>query len=358
LITFPELPAIDINLYLLAFIGLGAGILSGFAGVGGAFMVTPVLIILGFPANFAVGTGITWVMGNSAVGAFRHRKLGNVDMKLGLVMIVAAMIGVEVGVRIINWVRDIGLADEVVLSIAICMLLVVGGYTLSEGIARKRRLDEMIARKEKLPPAMRATHLSQKLQSINIPPMLHFSKSQVTVSLWIILAVGFFVGVLAGVIGVGGGVVMVPTLVYLIGLPSFMAVGTDLFQIVFSAAYGCIRHTMSGNVIILASFTMLVASSIGVQFGASVTRYVRGVSVRILLGISVLLFAVGAILKLSAILLEKEAIWLETGSVAVTFGAMGLTVIMILALFIMARRYHSGQHIPTWVESLVSKTIE
>ena len=93
MITFAEMSGVDINIFLLVFIGLGAGILSGFAGVGGAFIVTPALIILGFPANFAVGTSLLWVMGNSVVGAFRHGKLGNVDMKLGLVLLVAAMSG-------------------------------------------------------------------------------------------------------------------------------------------------------------------------------------------------------------------------------------------------------------------------
>jgi len=346
---------IDINIFLLIFIGLGAGILSGFAGIGGAFIVTPALIILGFPANFAVGTSLIWVMGNSVVGALRHRKLGNVDMKLGLVLLVAAMSGMEVGVRILNRVRNVGLADEVVLSISICMLLIVGVYTLLECSTRKRQLDKILAKKEKLPPPMRATSLSRKLQGINMPPMLHFPKSGVTMSLWIILVIGFFVGILSGLIGVGGGFIMVPSLVYLVGLPSFMAVGTDLFQIIFSAAYGSIRHTMSGNVIIFAAFIMLVASSIGVQFGALVTRYVRGVSLRCILGISILLFAVGSILKLLSLLLEKATSGLEIGSLAVTFGGMGIIVIMVLALFIMALRYRHGQHIPSWVESLVAK---
>lgn len=349
------LPGVDINLFLLIFICLGAGILSGFAGVGGAFVVMPALIILGFPAHFAVGTSLTWVMGNAIVGAFRHRKLGNVDMQLGLVMIVATMSGVEVGVRIINRVRDIGMADEVVLSISICMLLTIGIYTLLESIKRKKQLDKMIEKRGKPPPDMRATSLSQQLQSINMPPMLHFAKSGVTISLWIILVVGFLVGMIVGIIGVGGGVIMVPALVYLIGLSSFMAVGTDLFQIVFSAAYGSIRHTMSGNVIIFASFIMIVASSIGVQFGALVTRYVRGVSVRLVLGISILIAAIGAILKLLSVLLEKAPAWLEIGSLAVTFGGMGLAVIMILVLFITAIRYRHGQHIPAWLESLVAK---
>ena len=358
MIIFPELPGIEINLYLLIFIGLGAGVLSGFAGVGGAFVVTPALIVLGFPANFAVGTSLAWVVGKSVIATLGHRKLGNVDMRLGLVLLAGATGGVEVGVRILNWARNIGLADEVVLSISICLLLIVGIYTFSEGITRKRQLDKLLARKEKLPPAMRATGLSQKLQSVRLPPMVHFARSGVTISLWIILAVGFFIGTLSGLIGVGGGFIMVPSLVYLIGLPSFLAVGTDLFQIVFSAAYGCIRHTLSGNVIIFAAFIMVVAASLGVQFGVLVTRYVRGVSVRILLGTVILLFAVGTILKLLDVLLGEAVAWPGVGSLVVTFGSLGLTVVMILVLFTMALRYHRGRHIPKWAESLVSITIE
>jgi uncharacterized membrane protein YfcA len=235
------------------------------------------------------------------------------------------------------------------------MLLVVGIYTLSESIMRKRKLDKMLALKEKLPSDMRAIFLSQKLQSINIPPRLYFARSGVTMSLWIILAIGFLVGLLAGVIGVGGGFIMVPSQVYLVGLQSFMAAGTSLFQGIFSAAYGSIRHTISGNVIIFAALIMLVASSIGVMFGATVTRYVRGVSARMILGMTILLFAVGAILKFSSLLLGQAATGLQTGSLAVTFGGLGLILLMIIALFITALRYHRGRHIPAWAESLVAK---
>ncbi len=355
MITFPTLPGIEVNIFLLIFVGFGAGILSGFSGVGGAFVVTPALIILGFPANFAVGTSLAWVVGKGIIAVLGHRRLGNVDMKLGLVLLVAGMSGMEVGVRILNWARNIGLADEVVLSISICILLIVGVYTLSEGIATKKQLDKMREKREKLPVDIRATSLSQKLQSINIPLMLRFAKSQVTISLWIILAVGFFIGMLSGLIGVGGGFIMVPSLVYLIGLPSFIAVGTDLFQIIFSASYGTIRHTMSGNVVIFAAFIMVVSSSIGVRLGVLVTRYVRGVSVRIILGIAILLFAVGTILKLLNILLEKDITWLETGAVAVIFGGMGLIVVMIIGLFVVAMLHRSGRHIPTWMVSLMSE---
>lgn len=354
MITFPMLPGTEINLFLLILIGLGAGILSGFTGVGGAFIITPALIVLGFPANFAVGTSLAGVLGNSLVGTFRHGRLGNVDVKLGLLLLVATIGGVEVGVRILNRVGATGLADTAVLSISICMMLIVGVYTLSESIIRKRKLDRMLARKEKLPLDMRATFLSRRFQGINLPPRLRFVGSGVEMSLWIILAIGFLVGLLSGAIGVGGGIIMVPSLIYLVGLSSFMAVGTSLFQIIFSAAYGSIRHTASGNVIIFAAFIMVLASSIGVLFGASVTRYVRGVSVRMVLGISALLAAAGAILKLSSLRLEGVD-WLSTSSLAVTFGGLGLILIMIIALFIIAIRYQRGRHIPGWVESLVAK---
>jgi len=233
------------------------------------------------------------------------------------------------------------------------MLLIIGSYTMFESIRRKRELDEILREGGEAPPAMRAPSFSRRLHNIHLPPMLKFAKSGITISLWIILAIGFFVGMLGGIIGVGGGFAMLPALVYVVGLPSFMAVGTSLFQVIFVASYGCIKHTISGNVIIFAALIMVIVSCIGVQFGAVVTRYVRGVSVRYILGISILLAAVGAVLKLIGVLLGEGAIWAEVASMAVTFGALGLTVLMIVALFVMALRYRRGYQIPGWLESLV-----
>ena len=115
--TFPMIPGVEINIFLLVFLGLAVGVVSGFVGVGGGFFMTPALIVLGFPANFAVGTSLTWITGNAVIGALKHGRLGNVDVKLGLVITAAAMGGMEVGVRILNWAKDIGLTDEIVLSV-------------------------------------------------------------------------------------------------------------------------------------------------------------------------------------------------------------------------------------------------
>ncbi|MGB2814390.1 MAG: sulfite exporter TauE/SafE family protein [Dehalococcoidales bacterium] len=345
---------IDVNIFLLVYVGLAGGVLSGFAGVGGAVIVMPALIILGVPASFAVGTSLAWVTGNAIIGAFRHRKLGNVDIKLGTIMVLAVMGGVEVGVRIINRIRDAGLADEVVLSISICILAIVGSYTFSESIRRKRHLDTMEGGGA-LTQAMETMVIPQKLQSINVPPVLKFAKSQVSISLWIILAVGFTIGIIVGVMGVGGGFIVVPALVYLFGIPTFVAVGTDLFQIIFSAAYGSIRHAMSGNVIILVSLILLVASSIGLQFGVLVTKYVRGVAVRFILGITILIIATGALLKLLSILVNEFAPLLQTSSLVVTFSSAGLSVMMIIVLYIMALRYRRGQRVPEFVKALLKR---
>ena len=345
------------NVLLLLFTGLGAGILSGFAGVGGSFIVTPALIIIGFPANFAVGTGLAWVMGNSVIGAMRHWRLGNIDLKLGLVMLLASTAGMEAGVRLLNLAKEHGLANEVVLSISAVMLAIVGMYTLIECYRRKKQIDELLKRHEKPPPPLR-TGISLKLQGIRLAPVIDLKKSGIRISVWILVLIGLFVGVLAGVMGVGGGFIVVPALVYLVGMPSFLAVGTSLFQIVFSSAYGAVRHTLSGNVLIFAAFLMMITSSIGVQYGAMVTRYVRGLSVRYVLGISVILCAVGAALKLFSGIYEPGKTVFENVSLGITFGGIYLAVLMVLVLFIMGIRHRRGRKIPGWGMSFVASEDE
>lgn len=354
MITFPMVPGVEISLFLLVFLSIAVGVVSGFVGVGGGFLMTPALIMLGFPAHFAVGTSLAWIIGNSIVGTLRHRQLGNVDMKLGIVTVVGTVSGVEVGVRILNWTRNIGLADEVVLSISMCLLLIIGAYIFWEARQRKAELDDMIRKKEKPPADVKATSLSARLQRINVPPMIYFTKSRITISLWLVLTIGFVTGILAGFIGVGGGFILVPILIYLIGLPSFMAVGTSMLQIIFPAAWGCVRHTMGGNVIIFAAFIMILGSSGGIQFGVLATRYLREIAMRYILASSILVAVLGSILKLIDILSEGAITWLQTGVLAVTFGGLGLIMVLIASLFIAAICYRKGRRIPTWTESLIT----
>jgi len=352
---FSEMPGIDINVILLVFIALGAGVVSGFTGVGGAFFVTPALITLGFPARLAVGTAFTWVAGNTIIAVIAHRKLGHVDVKLGLLLSVSAIVGIEAGVRLLNWISIIGFSKESVLSIYICVLFIIGTYTLRETLGRKREIGNMLAEKSEPPPVMRAASISQKFDIINVPPRLHFAKSQISESLWIILVIGFFIGLLSGLIGASGGFLMVPALTYLVGIPSLMAAGTNLFQVTLSASYGAARHFMSGNVVIFVSLIMIAASGVGVQLGVSATRYIRGVAARFILAILILIVGIGSILKLIDTLANKSVAGFDIASIWVILSGMGLAVALILTLYVMAVRYRRGQHIPGWVKPLVAK---
>lgn len=350
---FSVVPGVEINLFFIIFLSLFAGIISGFAGVGGGFIMTPVLIILGFPAEFAVGTSLLWVMGNSIIGALTHRSLGNIDVKLGIVMMLFTLSGVEAGIRVLNWARNLGLAGEAVLLTSICIQLIVGGYTLWESIRTKAKLDNLIKKYKEPPANIKTISFSSLVQRIKIPPILYFSKSNVMISLWMLLIIGVVTGLLSGLIGVGGGFVMVPSLIYLVGVPSFIAVGTDLYQIIFCAGFGTIRYTLDGNIVIFAAFIMVLSSSAGVYFGALVTRYLRGVSMRYVLASTILVSVLGSILKLICMFCKIDALWLQHTIIAVIFTGLALVLSIVAGLFFSAIRYRNGKHIPVWVKSLV-----
>jgi uncharacterized membrane protein YfcA len=352
---FPLIPGTEISLALLVFLGFALGIVAGFIGVGGGFLMTPALIILGFPAPLAVGTGLTWVMGNSIVGALRHRQLGNVDGKLGILIFVSVIGGIEVGVRTLNRLKDLGFADEAVLSVSICVLLAVGIYTFYETRHQKSRLDVLAGEKQEPLSGMKVMDISRLLQRMDLHPLIYFPKSGITISIWLVLIIGFIIGILAGFIGIGGGILLVPSLIYLIGLPSFTAGGTALFQSIFSAAFGSVRYTMGGDVVIFAALIMLLGSSVGTQLGALATRYVSGVSMRYVFALSMLVAVLGAVLKLIDVISDGTIIWLRTGTIGVTFGGLGLIVILIASLYVLAARYRNGKPVPSSTISLISK---
>lgn len=347
MIQFAGITGIEISLLLLVFLSLAVGVISGFIGTGGGFLMTPALIILGFPATFAVGTSMAWVMGNSIIGTLRHRQMGNVDVKLGLVLMIFIIGGVEIGVRALTRVKNAGLADIGVLSVSIAVLLLICGYMFYESSRAGKQGDGPFGR------VSDPLALMHRVQGIKLPPMVHFARSGVTISLWILVGIGTVTGVLAGFIGVGGGIVMVPAMIYIIGVPSFLAVGTGLFQFMFSAAFGTVRYTMSGNIIIFAVFIMLLGSSIGVQFGALATKYLREISMRYMFASSIFIAVLGSALKLISLLSGNTAAWLDYGVTAVTFGGLGLIILIFAGLFVLALRHRRNKLIPAWAKSLV-----
>ncbi|MBN1661371.1 MAG: sulfite exporter TauE/SafE family protein [Anaerolineae bacterium] len=268
-----------VNPLLLAAVGFLVGLLGGFFGVGGGFLAGPMMFLVGVPMNFVVGTDLAHMTGKSIVAARRHRLLGHVDVKLGLLMVAGTVPGVEVGARIIEGLEGTGVIDQVVGTIYVVILLAIGTFTAWESLRALQlvRTEQMDARE-----ALAFQGAARRARGVHLPPMISLPESGVeSISLWVILTVSFLTGLLAGVLGVGGGFIRMPMLVYLVGVPTHVAVGTDLFEIVISAGFGTLTHALKGNVDILMALVMHTGAAIGAQIGAVSTRYFAGPRIRL-----------------------------------------------------------------------------
>ncbi len=276
--VFP-ISGITANPLLLAAIGFVVGVLGGFFGVGGGFLTGPMLFLSGVPMNYVVGTDLAHMMGNSLVATRRHRVLGHVDMKLGALMIIGTVLGVETGARIIEHLQSAGNIDQVIGSIYIVILLIISGFVAVESLRamQLQREDELSAGE-----ALAFSSLKTYMSRIRIPPLVSLPISGVEeISLWVVLGVGFVTGLLSGMLGVGGGFIRMPALVYILGIPTHIAIGTDLFEIIFSSGYGTFTHALKGNVDIMIALVMQTGAVMGAQIGSSLTRYVAGPKIRL-----------------------------------------------------------------------------
>ncbi len=277
---------IEFSAVLLILIGFCVGVLGGFFGVGGGWMITPALNIFGFHMAFAIGTPLADIFGQSIGAVRKHHRMGNIDWKLGLISITTSIVGVEIGSRVIISLEKEGDVGVIVRWCYIFLLLVLGAYMLYDYfVVHPRQL--MMAESGRSPGT---TGLAARLQRITIPPMISLPASGVDgVSLWIILSVFLITGFLSGFMGVGGGFIILPVLVYLIGLPTTIAVGTGLVTVLFSAAYGCFTYAMKGRVEIIAAFIMLIGAAIGAQIGATAVKYIKGYGIRLLFATMIIL---------------------------------------------------------------------
>jgi hypothetical protein len=293
---FFPISEITANPIILAAIGFIVGILGGFFGVGGGFLAGPLLFWSGVPMNFVVGTDLAHMTGKSIVATRRHRALGNVDLRLGLLMIIGTVPGIELGAQLIEIVVKTGQADFIVGYTYVIILSVIGLFTGWESLRtiRKKRTDRLPAKE-----VLDVVRIERKSRLFNIPPLINLPASGVeSVSIWSIIFIGFFTGLLAGFLGVGGGFARLPMLVYIVGVPTHVAVGTDLFSIVISAGYGTITHSLKGNVDIMIALTMLTGAGIGAQIGALGTRYFSGPVIRLMFSILPLVAAVLVLLRI------------------------------------------------------------
>ena len=276
---FP-IAGVTVNPLLLAGIGFLVGILGGFFGVGGGFIAGPLMFWAGVPMNFVVGTDLAHMTGKSIVAARRHRALGHVDVKLGLVMVMATILGVESGARVIEALKAVGAVDVVIGLAYVLILLTISFFTAWESL---RALRMIRADRLAIQEVLGFRGITRHVHSIDLPPMISFPASGIaSISLWVVLGVGFVTGLLAGALGVGGGFVRMPLLIYLVGVPTHVAVGTDLFEIVISASFGTLTHAVKGNVDVLMALVMHTGAALGAQIGAVSTRFFAGPRIRLL----------------------------------------------------------------------------
>lgn len=277
---FFPISGVTTNPLLLAGVGFVVGVLGGFFGVGGGFLAGPLMFLLGVPMNFVVGTDLAHMTGKSIVAARRHRALGHVDVKLGMLMVVGTVPGVELGARLIESLESQGNIDQVIGMVYVVILLVISGFTLWESL---RALHLQRTARMPAEEALGFEAVTRNMQRIRIPPMISFPRSGIgSISLWVVLLVGFLTGFLSGTLGVGGGFIRMPMLVYVVGVPTHVAIGTDLFEIMISAGFGTLTHALKGNVDVLMALVMHTGAALGAQIGAVATRYFAGPRLRML----------------------------------------------------------------------------
>jgi len=274
-------------IYLIA-VGFVVGMLGGFFGVGGSFLVGPALFGVGVPMNFVVGTDLAHIVGKSIVAARKHRTLGNIDMKLGLIMVIGTIAGVEAGAQAIQILKRTAHIDWAVGGTFIAILTGISAFMTWESVQTLRARRHAEAAGKKLPGAhptgrdhSAVAHIARNIQRIKAPPYVSLPASGIKqISIWAILGVAFVGGVFSGFLGGGAGYIRLPCFIYLLGIPTHIAIGTDLFEVIISASYGTFTHALKGNVDILIALVMHTGAAIGAQIGATMTQFFAGPRIR------------------------------------------------------------------------------
>jgi uncharacterized protein len=277
----------DINPIYLVVVGFVIGILGGFFGVGGSFIAGPALRLMGVDWNYAVGTDLAHIVGKSIVAARQHRTLGNVDLKLGLIMALGTIAGAEGGAQLIQALKRAGNVNTVVSFVAIVVYFSISLFMLWESrktLQSDKRTSQtgLVKGADSKKDSSAFGPVTQSIQRLKIWPMISLPTSGIPkISLWTILLVAFVGGLFSGFLGGGAGYIRMPSMVYVLGIPTHLAVGTDLFEIVISASYGTITHAIKGNVDILIALVMHTGAVIGAQIGVVATQYFAGPKIRL-----------------------------------------------------------------------------
>lgn len=281
------------NLFVILAVGGGVGFLSGLFGVGGGFLLTPLLMFVGIPAPVAVATGANQVVGASVSGCLAHWRRGNIDFRMGAILLTGGLLGSSAGVGLFRLLRQIGQIELVIALGYVILLGAVGGLMLVESLnfmLRARRHTDTRA------PRGPRRHIWMH----GLPLKMRFPRSRLYISALLPLAVGALVGILSAIMGVGGGFVMVPAMIYLIGMPTSVVVGTSLFQIMFVTAHITFLHSVGNHTVdILLAVLLLLGGVVGAQFGTRIGAKLKAEQLRFLLALMVLGMAAKVFLDLT-----------------------------------------------------------
>ena len=265
----------------LVVVGFLIGVLGGFFGVGGSFIAGPALRLAGLDWNFAVGTDLAHIVGKSVVAVRRHRAMGNVDLRLGLIMAMGTIAGAEVGAQAIQMLKRAGNVNLVVSIVSIVVYISISSFMMWESRKTLSQRGAIKGAKSKKDHSAFGP-VTRAIQRLKIWPMISLPASGIrAISLWTILLVAFVGGLFSGFLGGGAGYIRMPSMVYVLGIPTHLAVGTDLFEIIISASYGTFSHAVKGNVDILIALVMHTGAAIGAQIGAISTQYFAGPKIRL-----------------------------------------------------------------------------
>ena len=281
MLIYLPIAEVSVNAFLLLGLGGLVGVLSGMFGVGGGFLMTPLLFFIGIPPAVAVATEANQIVASSFSGVLAHLRRKTVDFKMGTVLMLGGLLGAAIGVVLFNYLKSVGQVDLLVKLCYVVFLGIIGGLMFFESLRAIRRTSRNLAP----PKKSRQRGWVQKL-----PLKIRFRTSGLYISIIPPLIVGVFVGILAGIMGVGGGFIMVPAMIYILGMPTKVVVGTSLYQIIFVTAFTTLLHaTTNYTVDVALAVLLLVGGVIGAQIGTQIGTRLKAEQLRILLAIMVLM---------------------------------------------------------------------
>lgn len=285
----------SVNVLLPVGLGLAVGLLSGLFGVGGGFLMTPLLMMMGIPSTVAAATDSNQIVAASTSGTYAHWKVGNVDFKMGTYLLVGGFIGGLLGVQGVGILKAMGNADFVIKITYVMMLGGVGSYMFYESLQSMKKKDISKAAESK--PAKESGFARM---AARLPFQTSFEKSGVTHSVLLPIGFGGFVGILGAIMGVGGGFIMVPIMVYLLRMPMHVVVGTSLFQVLFNCIEITFLQSYSNHTVdFILAILLLLGSTVGAQVGAVFGRKLKGEQLRVLLAMIVLAVTVKIVFDLT-----------------------------------------------------------